>query len=147
METQGIRWFYRNKVIIGHDSLPKECTHIVYRLTFCDSMQYIGYKTVRSERRLKPTKAQLAIRKNYKRVEWKDLPFVDYVGSSKENEGKELVSKEIIYFCSNKRTATYLETKLLMSLGAIEPNSVYTNKNIGGKWFDNCLDGLLSNWK
>lgn len=140
-------WYYKNKIIREHNDLPEGTTHIVYRLTFSDSMQYIGYKTVRSERRLKPTKAQLAIRKNYKRVELKDLPFIDYVGSSKENDGKVVTQKEIIYCCSNKRTATYLESKLLFSFGAIENDSVYTNQNINGKWFSNCLEGLINEYK
>ena len=106
-------------------------------------MKYIGKKTIRSELRLKPTKEQLAIRKNYKRVEVKDIPFINYVGSSSENKGKEIVGKDIIYCCSNKRTATYLETRLLMSNKCIESNEVFTNKNVLGKFFNNCLDGLI----
>jgi len=136
-------WRYRDKPIRTHSDLPEGTTHIVYRLTFSDSMMYFGYKTIRSERRLKPTKAQLAIRKNYKRVEWKDLPFVDYKGSSKENKDKTVVDKEILCCTSNKRTATYLETKLMFSFSVIENDELYTNANIGGKWFSNCMEGLI----
>lgn len=136
-----INFTYKGKEIASHDDLPEEITHIVYELCFDDDTRYIGFKTVRSMRRLKPTKEQLAIRKNYKRVECKNLPFVDYAGSSKENVGKTLVSKEILYLTTNKRTATYLEAKLLFINEVLE-NDRYTNKNINGKWFDNCLSGL-----
>ena len=136
-----MKWAYRDRDINSHEDLPKEVTHIVYELRFDDMTKYIGYKTIRSLRRLKPTKAQLAIRKNYKRVEIKDQPFIDYTGSSAENKGKNLISKEILHLTTNKRTATYLEVKLLMNNNALECDE-FTNKNINGKWFDNCMDGL-----
>lgn len=136
-------WIYKDDFITSHKDLHPDCTHIVYCLTFEDGMKYIGYKTVRSERRLKPTKEQLSIRKNYKRVEIKDLPFIKYVGSSSENKDKVLKSKEILYQTSNKRTATYIEAKLLFKYGAIESDKIFTNKNIAGRYFDNCMDGLL----
>ena len=138
-----MNWKYKGKDILSHDDLDDKCTDFVYCLTFKDGMKYIGKKTIRSERRLKPTKEQLAIRKNYKRVEVKDIPFVKYVGSSVENKGREVVSKDIIYCCSNKRTATYLETRLLMGNKSIESNELFTNKNVLGRFFDNCLDGLI----
>jgi len=138
-----VDWNYKGKKILGHSDLPDNATHIVYELTYADGMKYLGYKTVRSERRLKPTKTQLAIRKNYKRVELKDLNFTNYNGSSKFNEGRKVVSKEILHITSNKRTATYLEVKLIMMNSAIESNDKYTNGNCNGKWYDNCLDGLI----
>ncbi len=138
-----VDWKYNGKKILSHSDLPDNTTHIVYELTYADGMKYLGYKTVRSERRLKPTKTQLAIRKNYKRVEFKDLPFVNYNGSSKANDGREVVSKEILHITSNKRTANYLEVKLIMMNSAIENNDKFTNLNCNGKWYDNCLDGLI----
>lgn len=134
-------WIYRNRLIESHNDLPKEVVAIVYKISYTDDTAYIGYKLVRSERRLKPTKAQLAIRKNYKRVEWKDLPFKDYTGSSKENKGKVIRDKEILHLTTNKRTATYLEVKEMMTRGVLETNK-YSNANCNGKWFNNCLDGL-----
>jgi hypothetical protein len=100
-------------------------------------------KRVKSMRRLKPTKAQLAVRKNYKRVELVELPFANYTGSSKETFGQVLVSKEILYQCSTKKAATYIESAVLFNENAIFEEE-YLNKNIGGKFFDNDLDGLLN---
>ena len=135
-------WVYNGKEIRSHKDLNPECTNFVYLLEFTDNTKYIGKKTVRSIRRIKPTKAQLAIRKNYVRKELKDPPFLDYEGSSKENKGKELKSKTILYQCSTKKAATYIETALLFEYNAIFSEE-YTNKNILGKFFDNDLEGLL----
>lgn len=137
-----MNWYYNNYEIKSHADLPDGTTHIVYKIYFTDGTKYIGYKTVRSMRKLKPTRKQLAIRKNYKRVEMKDLPFLNYAGSSMENEGKIIKSKEILHFCSNKRTATYLEVKLLFEKDVLF-NEWYNNQNIGGKYFNNALDGLI----
>ena len=141
-----MHWVYNGIPISNHDELDTLCTDFVYELTFTDDTKYIGKKTVRSVRRLKPTKAQLAIRKNYVRKELKDLPFVNYEGSSKENEGKTLLSKEILYQCSTKKSATYIETALLFGTDAIVSGK-YNNKNILGRFFDNDLDGLLGEEK
>lgn len=130
------------KEIMSHADLPSDVTHIVYLLTFTDGTKYIGYKTVRSLRRLKPTKKQLDIRKNYKRVEVKNIPFVNYSGSSKENDGKVIKSKEILHLTTNKRTATYLEVKEMMIRSVLESDN-YTNANCNGKWFSNCMDGYV----
>ena len=135
-------WTYQGKEIKSHEDLIPECQSIVYELTFSDDTKYLGKLVVRSMRRIKPTKKQLAIRKNYKRVELKDIPFAKYEGSSKENEGKTLVSKEILYQCSNKRSATYIETSLLFHNDVLFTDK-YNNKNIAGTHFDNALDGLL----
>jgi len=135
-------WIYKNKEVSSHDDLLPECTDFVYQLTYESGKKYIGKKTVRSMRRLKPTKAQLEIRKNFKRVELKDLPFAKYVGSSKETFGEVLVGKEILYQCSTKKAATYIEAALLFNNNAIFEDE-YLNLNISGRFFQNDLDGLL----
>ena len=72
----------------------------------------------------------------------KDLPFINYFGSSEENAGKVVKSREILHFTSNKRTATYLETKLLFENNILF-NDTFNNKNIGGRHFDNAMDGII----
>ena len=137
-----MNWTYKGREILSHDDLHPECTDFVYELSFDDNTKYIGKKTIRSMRRLKPTKKQLAIRKNYKRVELKDLPFVKYEGSSEENVNKVLISKEILYQSSSKKTATYIETALLFENDVLF-NDTFNNKNIGGVYFDDSLKGLI----
>lgn len=135
-------WEYKTKIISSHAELLPECTDFVYCIHYESGKKYIGKKCVRSMRRLKPTKEQLKIRKNYKRVELKDLPFINYTGSSKETEGEVVVKKEILYQCSAKKTATYIEAAILFEENALFDDS-YLNKNISGVFFSNSLDGLL----
>ena len=135
-------WTYQGKEINSHKDLLEGCNNIVYELSYTDRTKYIGKLVVRSMRRIKPTKKQLAIRKNYKRVELKDISFIDYKGSSKENEGKTLLSKEILYQTSSKKTSTYIESSLLF-INEVLFTDKYNNKNILGRFFDNDLDGLL----
>ena len=71
-----------------------------------------------------------------------DKPFMNYEGSSEENKDKTLVKKEILYQCSTKKAATYVETAILFSEDAIL-STEYNNKSILGRFFDNDLDGLL----
>ena len=135
-------WYYEGKEITSHDDLHPDCTDFVYKITYESGKKYLGKKTVKSLRRLKPTKKQLAIRKNFKRVEIKNLPFLNYKGSSEETELEIVSIKEILFQCSSKRTSTYIETALLFETDAIF-NEKYLNKNIQGCYFDNALDGLL----
>ena len=135
-------WLYKEKEIHSHEDLPDSCTNIVYVITYESGKYYLGKKQIRAERRLKPTKSQLAQRKNYRRVEMTNLPFVNYCGSSKETLGEIVATKEILYLCSNKRTATYIELALIIDEDALTSDE-YLNKNALGKFFDNCLDGLI----
>lgn len=134
-------WKYKTKTISSHADLLVDCTDIVYLITYTNGQKYLGKKTVRSMRRVKPTKKQLAIRKNYKRVELKNIPFVKYEGSHKQSN-LTIKSKEILYQCSNKRTATYLECALIFHYNALFDDN-YLNENALGKFFSNALDGLL----
>lgn len=137
-----LQWTYKDKPVSSHDDLLPDCTDIVYCIYYESGKRYVGKKTVRSLRRLKPTKKQLAIRKNYKRVEQKNSPFVDYVGSSKETVDEVVKRKEILYQCSTKKAATYIEAAILFNENAIFTDE-YLNKNISGRFFDCDLDGLL----
>jgi hypothetical protein len=135
-------WIYRDKEIHYHEDLHSDCVEIVYEITYKSGKKYIGKKSVRAMRKLPPTKKQLAIRKNFKRVEKKDIPFVKYEGSSEETKDQVVAKKEIFYQCSNKRTSTYVELGLIISCDALVSDE-YLNKNALGKFFDNCLDGLI----
>lgn len=135
-------WVYKNKNVESHEDLHPDCVEIVYEITYESGKKYIGKKSVRSMRRLKPTKKQLAVRKNFKRVELKNIPFVNYEGSSEETKDEIVSKKEILYQCSNKRTSTYIELGLIITCDALVSDD-YLNKNALGKFFDNCLDGLI----
>lgn len=134
-------WIYRERIIESHDDLLPECTDIVYLITYTDGRKYLGKRAVRSVRRLKPTKAQLKVRKNYVRKELVNLPFAKYEGSH-GIEGLEIAEKEILYQCSTRKASTYIESALLFEYDAIF-DPAFLNQNIGGTFFDNDLKGLL----
>jgi hypothetical protein len=135
-------WWYKKIEIKSHEDLLDACTDFVYQITYKSGKKYIGKKAVRSMRRLKPTKEQLKKRKNYKRVELKNLPFIDYEGSSLEVADEVVAHKEIMYQCSTRKAATYIECAMLFGEHAIFEEG-YLNKNISGTFFDNDLEGLL----
>jgi len=137
-------WVYKNSLVKSHEDLLEGCIGFVYRITYKDGKKYIGKKIVVSERRLKPTKAQLAIRKNYVRKELVKIPFAAYEGSHDKEGCAEILYKEILYQCSTKRTCTYLETDLLFATKALFDEN-YLNQNISGTFYDNALDGILGN--
>lgn len=98
----------------------------------------ITSKKGRKEARGKGLKAKAEL---YKSV-YTDKPFLKYEGSSKETQDLEVVNKEIMYQCSNKKTATYIEAALLFELNVLFDEN-YVNGNILGSFYDNSLDGLL----
>lgn len=135
-------WDYKGKQITTHEDLLPECVEFIYKITYTDGRMYLGKKKVRSLRRKKPTKKQLAIRKNYVRKEITELPFVNYEGSHKIVDCPEIASKEILYQCSDSRAATYIEAAMLFGHDVLF-DDMYLNENITGKYFDNALNGLL----
>ena len=132
-----MKWIYQGEEI---DSLPDEVMYMVYKIDYTNGTSYVGMKVVRSELKQTPLKGMRknAVRRVLKQSNWKT-----YIGSSKENVGLEIALKTILHLCSNKRSASYLETKELFTRGAIE-GSEYNNLNISGRYYSNCLDGLLT---
>lgn len=135
-------WTFEGKAVNSHEDLLPGCTDFVYEISYTNGQKYIGKKTIRSLRKLPPTKEQLAKRKNYARREIKNLPFIKYEGSHEGAEGLEIQTKKILYQCRTKKASTYIETALLFEYHAIF-RDVYLNLNIAGTHFDNSLDGQL----
>jgi hypothetical protein len=71
-----------------------------------------------------------------------DKPFLAYKGSSEFTKDYIIDTKQIIYQCSDKKSATYLETMLLFEVDALF-DMTYLNANIAGTYFDNSLEGLI----
>ena len=131
-----MNWTHNGKEIVTHDDLNPECTDFVYLITYTNGKMYIGKKAVRSVRKKPPLKGK----KRPRRV-MTNLKFDTYEGSHGVI-GLVVESKEILYQCSARKTATYIETALLFEHDAIF-DDMYVNKNIGGSFFDNDLKGLL----
>ena len=129
-----MNWTHNGKEMLSHGDFTSDTVGFIYRIIYDDNREYIGKKLIRSNRKLKPTKKQLAIRKNYKRVERIDLKFTDYEGSSKNTVGLIISKKEIIELASSNRQLTYLESKTLFQLNVLEDDR-FLNQNILGRFF------------
>lgn len=130
-------WIYKGKEIYNHDDLLPNCTDFVYIICYASGHYYIGKKTIRSIRRKPPLKGK----KRNRRI-LTNHPFKDYIGSHESGVGLQITSKEILYQCSDKKAATYLETGLLFHYDAIF-DPTYLNECIGGTFYENSLDGLM----
>lgn len=130
-------WVYNGNEIHGHEDLYPKCSDFVYLITYTTGQLYIGKKNIRSVRKRPPLKGK----KRNRRL-LINHPFVGYVGSHEMCKILQVKTKEILYQCSTKKAATYLETALLFHYNAVfDPK--YLNKNISGVHYDNSLDGLL----
>jgi len=120
--------------MMNHECFTSDVIGFVYRITYTNGKEYIGSKLIRSLVRLKPTKEQLSIRKNFVRKEWKNKPYAKYIGSSKNTSGLAIASREIIEVCSNKINLRYCETKWLFREDVLFGEK-YLNENINGTYF------------
>jgi hypothetical protein len=124
----------KNKV---RENVVKEITKHVLR---DEDGHVITSKKKRKEARDRGLKAKAEV---YEKVVT-NKPFINYTGSSMGIPSDlKIVDRSIIYQCSNKRTATYLEAKLLFMEDAVVSNK-YRNENILGSFFDNALEGLIN---
>ena len=130
-------WIFDDKEIHSHDDLHPECTDFVYLITYTNGQMYLGKKTVRSKRKRPPLKGK----KRCRRI-MTNLPFVNYEGSHAKETDLEISKKEILYQCSSKKTATYIEAALLFEHDAIFKED-FLNENISGTFYGNSLDWLL----
>ena len=127
-------WIHNGKEMLSHDDFTDDAVGFIYRINYENGKSYIGKKLIRSLVKLKPTKEQLAIRKNYSRKEWKNKPFVRYIGSTKSSFGLIIESREILEICSDKINLTYAEVKWMMREDVL-CNEKYLNDNVLGKFY------------
>jgi len=130
-------WTYNGKPIDSHDDLHPDCTDFVYVITFDNKSRYIGKKCIRSIR-LKPPlngyKRNRRIMTNHK--------FDNYQGSFDGASEMVATHKEILYQCSTRKAATYMEMAELVVTDAIFKKT-FINENISGTFFKNSLDGWI----
>jgi len=127
-------WTMGGKNIYDHEDFTTDVIGFVYCITYSNNQKYIGSKVIRSLVRVKPTKKQLAVRKNFVRKEWKNKPFVNYVGSHKETEGLIISKREILEVCSDKINLTYSELKHMVMNNVLTDDN-YLNANCLGKFY------------
>lgn len=130
-------WTYKDRLIESHEDLFPNCTDFVYMITYKNGQKYIGKKAIRAIRRKPPLKGK----KRNRRI-MTDLPFKNYQGSHAEAKVLEPIKKEILFQCSQRKAATYVEMSLLIYYHVLFKKE-FINENIGGTFFSTSLDGLL----
>lgn len=141
-----INWEFKNKPVTSLDDIPKGVIGFVYLLYFEDGTKYIGKKNLFSKTTL-PALKNGTIRpyatRIYKNVNKKRTPFdvvtkesnwKTYKGSSKNTKNITPIKRKILRYAISKMELTYLETKYLFVLGALESDT-YLNDNVLGKFY------------
>lgn len=130
-------WTFRGKEVYTHEHLLPYCTDFVYIISYTNGQQYVGKKNVQSIRKRPPLKG-----KKRNRLLMIKHPFLNYEGSHDSASELTVSKKEILYQCSTKKAATYLEAAYLFHFDCIfDPH--YLNSNISGTFYDSDLKGLL----
>ena len=104
-------WYNNNEPVEEIDT--KIYKAFVYRITnLIDGRQYIGKKLTESTITRPPLKGQKRKRKIKSESDWRDYwSSSEELKSDVEKHGKENFKREILHFCLNKGSASYLEAK------------------------------------
>lgn len=130
-------WTYQGKEIESIADIPIGTFGFIYEVTNLKTgSKYLGKKVLEFNKTLPPLKGTKKKRKVVKESDWKT-----YYGSHPEfkkivKEGRQdELKREILSFVPTKKLLTYYETKFLFEKGVLEPDSIYINDNISGKFY------------
>jgi len=139
-------WLYKDKIIETIEDFPKDTFGFVYEVTHLPTgKKYLGKKVLTFNHKKALTKKELAEyagpgrKPKWKRVE-KESDWKTYYGSQENiknlvKEGKSSdFKREILFLASDKKTLTYLETKMLFLKEVLEKDE-YLNSNILGSFY------------
>ena len=130
----GTDWTYQGKII---KELPQDCEAFVYLITnLTDNKKYVGKKLAKFKTTKKPLKGRKNKRRGTKESDWKT-----YWGSSEQLQddvlklGEHRFTREILYYCPSRGTASYLEAQEQFERKVLETDEYYNgiiNVRIGG---------------
>ena len=120
----GTNWTYQGKIV---EELPKDCEAFVYIITnLINHKKYVGKKLAKFKTTKKPLKGKKNKRRGTKESDWKT-----YWGSSAqliddvEKLGEHRFTREILYYCPNRGTASYLEAQEQFERKVLETDEYY----------------------
>jgi hypothetical protein len=140
-------WTYKGGLVTDISDMPEGSYGFIYQISHPETgRKYIGKKVLYFERSKKLTKTELAAqtgkgRKPTTKKVVSESDWKAYYGSQKDlvelvkYSNKEGFIREILEFVPSKKLLTYYECKYLFKYGVIEPNSLYYNDNILGKFY------------
>lgn len=139
------RWIYMNNLIVDSvDSphIPEGAIGFIYKITTYDGKSYIGKKNLKTRRKRRFGKREIAALTDKRKKHWeyvtKDSDWLTYIGSNKTLQ-KDIAKgvkyeKYILDFAFSKKELSYLETKELFVNEVLESDEWY-NDNILGKFY------------
>lgn len=127
-------WIYRNEYVF---ELPKDIIGFVYLIiNLSNNKKYIGKKLAKFKKTRPPLKGKKHKRRSLVSSDWRS-----YYGSSNAlNEdidtlGKDTFRREILHYCYNRSTLSYLEAKEQFDRNVLFDRSYYNgiiNVRVGG---------------
>ena len=127
-------WSYQDKLV---EELPNDCEAFVYLITnLTNDKKYVGKKLAKFKTTKKPLKGRKNKRRGTKESDWKT-----YWGSNAHlvddvlRLGEHRFTREILYYCSSRGTASYLEAQEQFERKVLETDDYYNgiiNVRIGG---------------
>lgn len=104
-------WTYKDQVITEIDT--KKYKAFVYKITnLIDGRQYIGKKLTEFNKTRPPLKGKTRKRREKIESDWRDYwSSSDELKADVQKHGEENFKREILHFCLNKGSASYLEAK------------------------------------
>lgn len=126
-------WTFNNKIV---EELPEDCVGFVYLITNkVTGRMYIGKKLAKfAKTTYKVVKLKNGTKKKKKVRSKVDSDWMEYYGSSIELNkdieilGKEVFTREILFFCKSKAECSYVEAREQFGRKVLESDDYYNGQ-------------------
>jgi hypothetical protein len=127
-------WLYKNKTVT---TLPDDCEAFVYLITNnTNGKMYVGKKLAKFKTTKPPLKGKKNKRRGTKESDWQTYwGSNDHLKEDVESLGEDKFTREILYFCSSRGIASYLEAKEQFDRKVLLTDDYYNgiiNVRVGG---------------
>ena len=127
-------WIHKGTTV---NELPKECEAFVYLITNkINDMKYVGKKLAKFKTTKPPLKGKKNKRRGTKESDWRDYwGSSDHLKADVVELGEDKFTREILYFCTSRGIASYLEAKEQFDREVLLTDDYYNgiiNVRVGG---------------
>jgi hypothetical protein len=127
-------WQYNNNEV---SNLPEDCEAFVYLITNNNNgMKYIGKKLAKFKTTKPPLKGKKNKRRGTKESDWRTYwGSNDHLKADVVELGEDKFTREILYFCTSRGIASYLEAKEQFDREVLLTDDYYNgiiNVRVGG---------------
>jgi len=127
-------WYYNNNEIT---ELPEGCEAFVYLITnLTNNKKYVGKKLAKFKTTKPPLKGKKNKRRGTKESDWRTYwGSNDHLKADVVELGEDKFTREILYFCTSRGIASYLEAKEQFDREVLLTDDYYNgiiNVRVGG---------------